>query len=408
MARIGLIGANGYGIQHRRAIAPLHEAGTVELVGLCDLAPVQDAPRAPVPASAAVFTDYRELLAETTPDIAIIATPPHTHLEIASAAVLAGADVLIEKPPFLSLAEHESFIQLLEATGRAGQVGFQALGSAALTELTAAIHAGKLGAITGVGVHGAWRRPDAYYQRSPWAGRRQLNGRPVLDGALANPFAHAVMQALAVAGAELGGSAGKTELGEAAGKALDAVEVAGIELERYRARPIEVDDTGTARLRLSSGLPIVIAVTLCADVHLDPVVVVQREAGRAELGYSVDTLRLPGDGEARVVEGRVGLLANLIDHRAAPETVPLLAAVAMTASFTTLAEAIMAAPEPTTIGREFWTSHGTGSERVVTVPGASDIMRRAADELALPSELGVPWAVAPRRESNGGPVPKVQ
>ena len=53
---------------------------------------------------------------------------------------------------------------------------------------------------------------------------------PVLDGALVNPFAHAVMQALAVLGAPV---------------------------ERwsrlYRARPIEVDDTAALRLTLAGG-----------------------------------------------------------------------------------------------------------------------------------------------------------
>lgn len=261
---VAVIGANGYGLYHRRALVPLLSAGTVELAGMCDLAPIRDEPGAPVPPAVGVFTDYRDLLATTRPDIAIIATPPHTHLEIATAAARAGADVLVEKPPLLSTAEHHALTRVLEETGRVCQVGFQALGSAALAELVDAIRGGRLGRVTGIGVYGAWQRPDSYYARTPWSGRRELDGRPVLDGALANPFAHAGMQALAVA------------------EACGPVPVTNVDLERYCARPIEVDDTGVLRVSLGDGPPVVVAVTLCADVPVDPTLVVHAEHGRAD------------------------------------------------------------------------------------------------------------------------------
>jgi predicted dehydrogenase len=375
-ARVALIGANGHGLSHRRVMAPLHEAGTLALVGLCDLAPVRDEPYAPVPPSARVFDDYRELLASTRPDVVVVCTPPHTHLEIATAAARAGADLLLEKPPLTTLAEHARLVRVLAETGRACQAGFQALGSAALTELTGAIAAGRLGRVSAVSAVGAWQRPDAYYQRAPWAGRRRLDGRPVLDGALANPFAHAVMQSLAIAESASGGP----------------VTPEQIELERYRARLIEVDDTAVLRLRLAGELTVVVAVTLCADEFLPGEVIVHAERGRAVLGYVDDRLQLPGDPAMREIPGRTGLLENLLAHRAAPQSVPLLAPLERTEPFTALVETIVAAPDPTPIGVEYQRALGESAERTVIVPGVSQLLRRASDELALPSELGAAWA----------------
>ncbi|MEU0152173.1 Gfo/Idh/MocA family oxidoreductase [Micromonospora fulviviridis] len=89
---VALVGANGHGRWHRRAIAPLHAAGRVRLVGLVDVRPLDDDPAAPVPPEARAFTDHRAMLAAVRPDVVVLCTPPHTHLPIALNALAAGAD----------------------------------------------------------------------------------------------------------------------------------------------------------------------------------------------------------------------------------------------------------------------------------------------------------------------------
>jgi len=192
-ATVALIGANGHGASHRRVIAQLQERGLVRLVGLCDIAPVEDPPP-DVP----VCRDHGELLAQCSPDLVVVCTPPHTHLPIASDALRQGSDVLLEKPPLLDAAEHHAMLRVLAETGRACQVGFQALASPALSELVDAVNAGRLGSLATVTAIGAWKRDDSYYSRGAWVGRTIVDGVRVLDGALANPFAHAVMQVLAI------------------------------------------------------------------------------------------------------------------------------------------------------------------------------------------------------------------
>ncbi|NES12996.1 Gfo/Idh/MocA family oxidoreductase [Micromonospora sp. PPF5-17] len=375
--RVALVGANGHGRWHRRAIAPLHAAGRLRLVALVDVRPLEDEPTAPVPPDARVLTDHRAMLAATRPDVVVVCTPPHTHLPIALDVLDAGADLLLEKPPVLDLAEHRALAAASAATRRAVQVGFQALGSAALTELTDALAAGRLGRVTGIATVAAWQRPDAYYARSPWAGRRSLGGRPALDGALANPLAHAVMQCLAVVEAVAGAPAAPER----------------IEVERYRVRPIEVDDTAVLRVTPRGGPPVLAAVTLAGEDFIAGEVLVTGERGRALLEYPTDRLRLPGDPGPRAVPGRRGLLENLLDHRAAGT--PLIAPVSRTAPFTAVLDALRSAPEPTLLGGDLVRRVGDGPERVRVIRGVDAVLRAAAETGALPSEAGVPWAVRP-------------
>ncbi|MDG4791415.1 Gfo/Idh/MocA family oxidoreductase [Micromonospora sp. WMMD1102] len=392
--RVALVGASGHGMWHRRTMAPLHDAGRLELVALVDVRPVEAAPDAPVPPGAGVFVDHREMLAATRPDVVVICTPPHTHLPIALDAIAAGVDLLLEKPPVLSLAEHRTLAAALAGSGRVAQIGFQALGSAALRELTSAVADGRLGQVTGISTVACWRRTDGYYARAPWAGRRSLDGRPALDGVLVNPLAHAVMQCLAVAGAAVAAGV-VAPLATVDGVAPDWP--AQVELERYRTRPIEVDDTAALRATLGCGLPVLAAVTLAGEEFVAGEVVVHGSAGRAVLEYTTDRLTLPSDPGPRAVPGRVNLLENLLAHRADPGGVPLVAPLARTAAFTALAQAIIAAPEPELVGGERVLATGGGADRVFTIRGVNAALRRAAAEGALLSELGVPWAVKPHR-----------
>ncbi|MER7167127.1 Gfo/Idh/MocA family oxidoreductase [Micromonospora sp. NPDC000207] len=376
--RVALVGANGHGRWHRRVVAGLQAEGRVRLVGLVDLHPIEDEPDAAVPDDALTTTDHREMLDRVRPEVVVVCTPPHTHLPIALDVLATGADLLLEKPPVLSLAEHRVLAEAVQRSGRACQVGFQALGSAALAELTEAVVGGRVGTVTGVATVACWQRSDGYYARAPWAGRRTLDGRPVLDGALANPLAHAVMQCLAV-----------TE-----GVTGSPVVPARIEVERYRVRPIEVDDTATLRVVPTVGPPIVAAVTLAGEDLVRGEVIVTGTAGRAVLEYPTDQLLLPGDPAPRTVPGRRGLLANLLDHRADPR-VPLIAPLARTAPFTTVLEVVTAAPEPTLVDGERLVVTGADAERVVTIRGVNAVLRAAAEGGRLLSELAVPWAGTP-------------
>ena len=356
-ASVALIGANGHGGWHRRRIAELEAAGRVRLVALADLQPVEGA-------TVPVYADHRDLLAKARPDVVVICTPPHTHLGIAVDALAAGCDVLLEKPPVRTVAEHDALLAAVHASGRACQVGFQALGSAASAAFNEAIRAGALGTVTGIAAVASWRRDDAYYSRAQWAGRRSI------DGVLVNPLAHALMQGLvAVSAAGAGGPE-------------------RVEVERYRTRPIEVDDTAFARITFGGGLRMTIGATLAGEDFIPGEVIVTGRAGRAELEYPTDRLALPGDAVRREVPGRTDLLANLLDHRADPARVPLLVPLEATAGFTAVVEAVTA-PEPVFVEAE---SIGDGPARIQVIKGINAVLREVAATGLLPAEAGVSWA----------------
>jgi predicted dehydrogenase len=370
-ARLAVIGTSGYARTYLRRARALHDEGRVVFVGACDIRDPSPEALAMLPRGAGVHRDITDLMGETGPDVVVVASPPHTHLPVAGAALCAGADLLIETPPVLDLPGYTELTELAERFGRICQTGFQSFGSAALPPLLRAIAQGQLGDVVGIGAAGAWVRTDAYYARNPWAGRRWLDGQAVVDGALTNPFSHAVATALLVAG-------------------VAESDPADIALELFGTRDIEADDTACLRLRFDSGPEIVVAASLCAEQDHEPFVVVHGTEGRAKLWYK--THRLEINDEHVAVGPPADLLRNLLDHRADPHGVPLLAPLSKTRAFASVVQAVRDAPEPAPIPEGWIRSVGDGPERHPVVRGIGEEVMVAAERLALFSEIGVPWA----------------
>ncbi len=364
--RVVLAGARGHGRWHLDNLRRLAERGTVELVGVCDVAPVTGLA---VPQSA----DLPGLIARTGAEVTVLVTPIHTHADLAVAALHAGSHLLLEKPPAPSLGEHLRIAAAVRETGLACQVGFQSLASEAVPFVRKLVAGGQLGKVHGIGVAGAWPRPDDYFRRAPWAGRRRIDGVAVTDGALTNPFAHAVATALAVAEAE--------QLGA----------LAEVDVELYHANPIEADDTACLRVRLPDGSVITVAVTLCAPERHEPYLVVHGELGRATLVYTRDEVTVEVGGDTvTTTHARTDLLTNLVDHLRTGAQ--LLVPLNRTGAFTEVLEAVRLAPDPTPIPAEHQeVRHDDGATRRV-LPGVVALTERSAQRLALYSELDVPWA----------------
>ncbi|MGP4113815.1 Gfo/Idh/MocA family protein [Streptomyces sp. 4N509B] len=377
--RVVLVGPRGHGWWHLANLRRLDEENVVRLVGVCDLAPMD-------PEELAGFgeveqsDDFDALLGSTGAEVAVVCTPIHTHVALALTAARRGVHLLLEKPPTPSLAAFTELTEGVERAGVACQVGFQSLGSHAVTAIRELVAEGAIGAVRGIGAGGAWARDEAYWRRSRWGGHRTLDGHDVVDGVLTNPLAHATATALRIAGAD------RSE------------DVAGVELEMYRVNDIAADDTSAARVHTTDGTTIVTAVTLCAERPGDPYVVVHGDAGRVTFWYKADRVVLERAGREPVTTDheRTDLLANLVAHLRHGE--PLLVPPARTGAFTRLVEAVRTAPDPTALPADAWrVEEGpNGPRRVVT--GVDELVERATTRLSLFSELGVPWATgAPHR-----------
>ncbi len=115
--RAAVIGVGYLGRFHAQKYATLSD---VELVGVADI-DAEAAARVAAQCQTTAFTDYRQLLDQV--DVASIVVPTPLHHTVARDFLLAGVDVLVEKPITTTLAEADELIALAEEQGRILQVG---------------------------------------------------------------------------------------------------------------------------------------------------------------------------------------------------------------------------------------------------------------------------------------------
>ncbi len=369
--RIALVGVHGFGERHLANLARLEEAGALKLVAVADPNPPAEGQLAePV----AVFDDLAQLLAaDPGVDVVILATPIQTHAPLALAALAAGKDVYVEKPPVASLRQFEQVLAAAEAGGRLVQVGFQSLGSHALPAIRDLVEASAIGDVLGLSAKGQWVRNRAYFQRSRWAGKRNLDGIDVVDGVATNALAHAVATALWMAGAHT------------------VADVESVETDLYRAHGTQSDDTSIIRVRTTGGATLLCGLTLCAPVQERPSVTVHGTQGEITFFYTGDEVVIStAAGERRETFGRSDLLENLLEARS--KGTPLLCSLAETGAFTKVLEAVRTAPAPQAISADHITWEGGGDGAHPVVQGIGPLIERAAKAQATFAELGVPWA----------------
>ncbi|GGM89445.1 Gfo/Idh/MocA family protein [Streptomyces fuscichromogenes] len=366
-----LAGARGHGRWHLENIRRLQDKGVVRLAGICELTPLGADELPEGLGEPAQSADFGALLDATGARIAVICTPIPTHTDLALAAAERGVHVLLEKPPAPSYAEFRRMADGVAKAGVACQIGFQSLGSHAVPAIRRLIAEGAVGDVVGVGGAGAWARPESYYRRAPWAGKRRLNGVDVVDGVLTNPLAHAVATGLALLGTDR------------------AEDVTGIETELLRANDIESDDTSCVRVSTPRG-PVTVAATLCAEEPGDPYVVVHGTTGRITHWYKQDRVLVQraGHGPEETEYGSTDLLENLADHLTTGAD--LLVEPDATGAFMKVVEAIRLAGDPAALPADAWHYLPEAERRVVT--GIDALVTASADTLSLYSELGVPWA----------------
>lgn len=143
-ARIGVIGTGWWCTMHHLPNLTAHP--DAEIIGVAD-ANLDKARKAAdkfgIPRA---FGDHRELLA-LKPDGVLIATPHYTHYELARDALLAGADVMVEKPMVVEPAHGRELVALARRTGRNLHVGYPYPYTRHCQTLHNLIRAGDLGEI---------------------------------------------------------------------------------------------------------------------------------------------------------------------------------------------------------------------------------------------------------------------
>ncbi len=120
---VAVVGVGAFGRNHARVYHALQQSGDVRLVGVVD----PDTPRADAVAGefgCRAFGSIKQMLTtHSEVQAASVAVPTVLHLEVARALMVAGVDVLIEKPVAATLAEADEMVRLAATHKRVAQVG---------------------------------------------------------------------------------------------------------------------------------------------------------------------------------------------------------------------------------------------------------------------------------------------
>ena len=170
---VGVVGG-GIGAMQIEAFRALPDLYSLEVI--CDIDASRAESLAAKHAIPNVLTDFDALIARDL-DIISICTPSGLHFEQAKKALLAGRNVIVEKPFASSLAEADELAKVEQESGKRLCPIFQyrfADGLAQLQHLRERRLVGKAHAAT---VETHWRRLPAYYD-NPWRGRwaKELGG----------------------------------------------------------------------------------------------------------------------------------------------------------------------------------------------------------------------------------------
>jgi predicted dehydrogenase len=172
--RVAIVGAGGIaGGAHLPALASLGARTTV--VAIVDV----DAERAQRLAAEwkvdGVFTDVDEMLSACEPQLVLVCTPPVAHRDVVIASLRAGAWVLCEKPPALSLAEYDEMAEFERDGGPYVSYVFQHRFGSAAGRLRDQIRDRELGAPLVAVCHTLWYRDPGYFDL-PWRGKWATEG----------------------------------------------------------------------------------------------------------------------------------------------------------------------------------------------------------------------------------------
>ncbi len=165
------------------SIYPLHEKAAdparFELAGMADIDPARGQARAEAH-GVPFFTSYRDLLAATEPDLAVIMTPHTSHPTAAIAALEHGAHVLVEKPMAIEVNAADRMIEVAAAANRLLAVNFQHRTRPEVRTAIDLLRCGAVGEVQHVSMVAVWPRSHKYFRMSPWRGTWNGEGGGVL------------------------------------------------------------------------------------------------------------------------------------------------------------------------------------------------------------------------------------
>ena len=253
--RFALVGCGRIAEKHIEAIAK-HSAHA-ELVAVCDTDPGA-LERAVTATGATGFRSLTELLAGSSADAVIVATPSGLHASQTIEVAEAGRHVVTEKPMATRWSDGQEMVRACDDAGVRLFVVKQNRRNATVQLLKRAVEQQRFGQIYMVNVNVFWNRPQAYYDSARWRGTWEFDG-----GAFMNQASHYV-----------------DLLDWLVGPVESVVAYTGT-----LARNIEVEDTGVAALKWRNGAMGSVNVTMLTwPKNLEGSITILGEKGSARIG----------------------------------------------------------------------------------------------------------------------------
>lgn len=178
--RIGIIGCGGIA-NNKHFPALKSQADKCELVAFCDI----EIDRAKEAAerygieNAKYYSDYQELLADSSIDVVHVCTPNVSHSPITVAAFEAGKHVLCEKPMAHTVEAAEKMIDAWKKSGKKFTIGYQNRFRKEVTALQKSCSEGDLGEIYFAKAHAIRRKAVPTWGVFP--DKSQQGGGPLID-----------------------------------------------------------------------------------------------------------------------------------------------------------------------------------------------------------------------------------
>ena len=390
MVRVAIVGIGGYGWE---LIGKLREAaaeGRCQLVAAADnnlgelFHEADELRRLEVE----LFSDAVTMLEAYRKrcDAVYIASSIHTHAPLTIAAAEAGYHVHLEKPPAATVQEVDRMVAALGAQKRMCLVGFQAIHSDDIRFVKDRVVSGRLGEVKWLSCCAGWPRNRGYYLRNSWAGELRAGTHWVLDGPATNALSHQLMNMLFLASARPEGFA----------------TPGSVRGELYVAGPVSSHDTAAIEVRTAEGPAIFLLVSHCTEENFGPVIEIAAEKGRVRWAMGKGATITYNDGTSETCppdpdSGRRKMVLNFLEAVAESDPGRLRCPLAATCAFVlALDGAHESSVRIRRIPREHVRRAGEGDEATTVVAGLDEMLRRAAAEPSLLSDLSdpPPWAVA--------------
>lgn len=232
--RVAIAGLGGFAGNHHKVIKSLEEQGYCKLICTCDpnLNAQQDQIQKfdLIERQVRSHEDFNAMLDEEVDkiDVVLLPTPIPLHADQHQKVIELGKACYLEKPPTLWWPEFQEMLKVESKAKWQTQIGFNFVGDPFRRRLKERLLSGEFGQVQGVTLFATWPRDLAYYQRNNWAGRMEVDGKPVMDSPIGNACAHFVQDLLFLLGS---------------GTIDSVMELAQVRANLTRGHPIECFDT---------------------------------------------------------------------------------------------------------------------------------------------------------------------